>query len=362
MSQIIYRRTAAEWTALNPILEVGVLGIESDSNPENVLEKLGDGVTSWNSLDYVTYGPSSGGGAVDSVNGQTGTVVLTTADIADSTNKRYVTDANLTVIGNTSGTNTGDQTSVSGNAGTATALQTARNIDGVSFNGTVDITVIAPATHAATSKATPVDADELPLVDSAASNVLKKLTWANAKATLKTYFDTIYTTTAAVATQILASLVGYPKVVFKSVSDVTHTGTNAETVKISIPIAANTFAAGDVVRITIRTLKIGTAGTLTQRLRHGTNNSTADTLVQSILSAATLLYTQWQIHLIYKTTTTIQVVANSASNYTDNTNSGNAAVTVTTDVTAGTYYFVISYQQANSADTTTGSFYLIEKL
>lgn len=34
----------------------------------------------------------------------------TTADIADSTNKRYVTDAQQTVIGNTSGTNTGDQT------------------------------------------------------------------------------------------------------------------------------------------------------------------------------------------------------------------------------------------------------------
>jgi len=34
----------------------------------------------------------------------------TTADIADSINKRYVTDANLTVIGNTSGVNTGDQT------------------------------------------------------------------------------------------------------------------------------------------------------------------------------------------------------------------------------------------------------------
>ena len=33
----------------------------------------------------------------------------TTADIAESLNKRYVTDANLTVIGNTSGTNTGDQ-------------------------------------------------------------------------------------------------------------------------------------------------------------------------------------------------------------------------------------------------------------
>ena len=34
----------------------------------------------------------------------------TTADIADSTNKRYVTDAQATVIGNTSGTNTGDET------------------------------------------------------------------------------------------------------------------------------------------------------------------------------------------------------------------------------------------------------------
>lgn len=40
----------------------------------------------------------------------------------------------------------------------------------------------ATATHNATSKATPVDADEIPLVDSAADFVLKKLTWANLKA------------------------------------------------------------------------------------------------------------------------------------------------------------------------------------
>lgn len=97
-----------------------------------------------------------------------------------------------TFSGTSSGTNTGDQTSVSGNAGTATALQNARTIDGQSFDGTGNITVIAPGTHAATSKATPVDADELPLVDSAASNVLKRLTWANLKATLKTYFDALY--------------------------------------------------------------------------------------------------------------------------------------------------------------------------
>lgn len=83
-------------------------------------------------------------------------------------------------------------TTITGNAGTATALQNARTIDGVNFDGTANITVIAPGTHAATSKGTPVDADELPLVDSAASNVLKRLTWLNLKATLKTYFDTLY--------------------------------------------------------------------------------------------------------------------------------------------------------------------------
>jgi hypothetical protein len=48
---------------------------------------------------------------------------------------------------------------------------------------------------AATSKATPVDADYLPLYDSAAANALRKLTWANVKATLKAYFDTLYQAT-----------------------------------------------------------------------------------------------------------------------------------------------------------------------
>lgn len=48
----------------------------------------------------------------------------------------------------------------------------------------------------ATSKATPVDADMLALSDSAASNVLKKLTWANLKATLVTYFQSIVLTWA----------------------------------------------------------------------------------------------------------------------------------------------------------------------
>lgn len=60
---------------------------------------------------------------------------------------------------------------------------------------------VAGPTHAASSKSIPVDADEIPLIDSAASFSLKRLTWANLKAALKTYFDTVYTyVTAAVDT------------------------------------------------------------------------------------------------------------------------------------------------------------------
>lgn len=46
-------------------------------------------------------------------------VTLTTADIADSSNKRYVTDAQQTVIGNTSGTNSGDNATNSQYSGLA---------------------------------------------------------------------------------------------------------------------------------------------------------------------------------------------------------------------------------------------------
>ncbi len=45
-----------------------------------------------------------------SVNGETGTVILTTGDISEDANFNYVSDAELVVLGNTSGTNTGDDT------------------------------------------------------------------------------------------------------------------------------------------------------------------------------------------------------------------------------------------------------------
>lgn len=79
----------------------------------------------------------------------TGTVTATSVPWSGVTGK----PAAVTAL---SGTNTGDQTSVSGNAGTATALATARNINGVSFNGTANITVPVNAAASATNADFPV--------------------------------------------------------------------------------------------------------------------------------------------------------------------------------------------------------------
>jgi hypothetical protein len=48
-------------------------------------------------------------------------------------------------VANLSGTNTGDQTTISGNAATATKLERAININGVAFDGSGDITITSTA-------------------------------------------------------------------------------------------------------------------------------------------------------------------------------------------------------------------------
>lgn len=49
LAHIIQRyNTSTLWASVNPILLLGELGIESDTGKA----KLGDGSTSWNSLDY----------------------------------------------------------------------------------------------------------------------------------------------------------------------------------------------------------------------------------------------------------------------------------------------------------------------
>lgn len=51
------RGTAAEWTAANPTLLSGELGLETDTRRT----KIGDGITEWNSLEYEYTGATGGG-------------------------------------------------------------------------------------------------------------------------------------------------------------------------------------------------------------------------------------------------------------------------------------------------------------
>lgn len=96
-------------------------------------------------IDFVAGG---GGGAVDSVNGEVGVVVLTTGDIAEDTNANYVSDAQLTVLSNTSGTNTGDNATNTQYSGLAASKQDTlvsgtniKTINSTSLLGSGDIII-----------------------------------------------------------------------------------------------------------------------------------------------------------------------------------------------------------------------------
>mgnify|MGYP003999902691 CR=1 FL=1 len=108
--------------------EVGDICIRTDQNKSYIL-KTDPASTFANWSELLT--PTD---TVLSVNSLTGAVTLTTANIADSANKRYVTDANLTVIGNTSGTNTGDNPGVTSVTGSAPIVSSGGNTPAISIS------------------------------------------------------------------------------------------------------------------------------------------------------------------------------------------------------------------------------------
>ena len=90
MSNIIQirRDTAANWTAANPILAQGEMGLETDT----IKIKWGNGVTAWNSLAYFT---GSGGGGLN----MKGTATINYGS-TPGTNQivTTVSDANVTAL------------------------------------------------------------------------------------------------------------------------------------------------------------------------------------------------------------------------------------------------------------------------
>lgn len=146
-----------------------------------------DAKSRWN-----PYPPAGGGGggAVDSVNGMTGAVTVTKSTVGLS-NADNTSDVNKPV-------STATQTALNLKQTALVSGTNIKTINGASVLGSGNITIsggdVAGETFAAASKAAPVDADALPLVDSAASNTLKKLTWASLKTTLASVFSRLGST------------------------------------------------------------------------------------------------------------------------------------------------------------------------
>ena len=109
--------------------------------PTNTSDLVNDGADGVNPFITAADIPAD---AVTSVNTQTGAVVLTTDDIADSATNRYTNDTDITRLANTSGTNTGDQ-DLSGLQPTLVSGTNIKTINGDSVLGSGNLVVTASA-------------------------------------------------------------------------------------------------------------------------------------------------------------------------------------------------------------------------
>lgn len=177
----VRRDVAADWESVNPILAEGELGYDTT----NGILKIGDGETAWTDLEVLHTGryllpdggttgqalvkasgtdrdvewgtvAGGGGGAVDSVNGSTGDVVLDADDIDDtSTTNKFATAAQLSAVDGLASTYQpldSDLTAIAALSTTAygrallvladqAALQTAVNVeDGADVTDTANVT------------------------------------------------------------------------------------------------------------------------------------------------------------------------------------------------------------------------------
>lgn len=191
-----------------------------------------------------------------------------------------------------------------------------------------DAANVGTAINGATAKATPVDADTVAIIDSAASNVLKKVTWSNIKATLKTYFDTVYnlyvhpnhsgdvTSVADGATTIAANVV-----------------TNAKLAQVATQTlkGRTTAATGNVEDLTVAQVKtmLGISTRVYRATPTGTVNgsNTAFTIAALIISGTEEVYKNGMLMnagagndytIAYAATTTITfLTAPSSTPFTD---------------------------------------------
>jgi len=176
----------------------------------------------------------------------------TTADIADSSNKRYVTDTNLTVINNTSGTNTGDNATNTQYSGLAASKA---DIASPTFTGTITTPAIIVSSETASRVAIIDGSKNIKSADTATYPSLTELSY-------------VKNVTSPIQTQIN----GLQVPIVSCGNGTAVTGTTANTYSKGLLIPANSRTANNAPQVDMRVVKTGTAGTLTMRLYWNTTN------------------------------------------------------------------------------------------
>ena len=186
-----------------------------------------------------------------------------------------------------------------------------------------------------TSKATPADADSVLLSDSAATNAGKKLTWANLKAAIKSYYDSVSTTLTAKSINLASNTL-------------TGTGAQFDTACSDQNFLFESYLNSSVQAFDADTAKLDVAQTWTASQKSGgitDNNGSFD------LSGAGNNYASTPTSAVAITFTNIAANANksgyltlvnsSAYAFTAHTNTKIAAADLTKIGATGTY--VLSY-------------------
>ena len=118
--------------------DVGEQGEPGEGVPAGGLS--GQQLAKIDGTDFNTTWVDPNTGNVDSVNSQTGIVVLDTDDIADTATARYTNDIDISRLANTSGSNSGDQ-DLSGKQDLLVSGTNIKTVNGSSVLGTGDITI-----------------------------------------------------------------------------------------------------------------------------------------------------------------------------------------------------------------------------
>ena len=208
ISSIVF--AAGSVTVPSVAIAESVTGLYASGSHEIGFTCNGVYVGKWTSTGLAVVGAvtaTSFTGTIGAVSPSTGAFTTLTSSSTTTLNGTTI-PATSTLVTTAAGTAV-LATSLAGGSGGTIPYQSASGVTAMLANGTAgqilqaNGTTLAPTwvaaplsvaaqTHAASTKVTPVDADEIPLADSAASFALKNLTWANLKATAKTYFDTLY--------------------------------------------------------------------------------------------------------------------------------------------------------------------------